>query len=71
MAENVRTTSMMARKSRVDIEICCDNGAVMLGLATSVGAVVLGAEGFGGAEDAEALGTGAVVAGAITQDAGT
>ena len=53
---------MMARKSRVDIEICCDSGAVMLGLATFVGAVVLGAEGFGGAEDAEALGTGAVVA---------
>ena len=29
VAENVRTASMMARKSRVDIEICCDGGAAM------------------------------------------
>ena len=71
VAENVRNASMMARKSQVDIEICCDGGAVMLGQTTSVGAVVLGAEGFGGAEDAGAVGNGALVAGAGTKDAGT
>ena len=36
---------MMARKSQVDIEICYDGGVMMLDLATSVGAMVLGAEG--------------------------
>ena len=58
MAENVQTSSMMARKSRVDTEISCDGCAMMLGLATSVGAVVLGAEGSRGAEDAGAVGNG-------------
>ena len=29
--EKVRTASMMARKSRVDIEICCGGGVAMLG----------------------------------------
>ena len=62
---------MMARKSRVDIEICCDGGVVMLDLATSVGAMVLGAEGFEGAEDARAVGNEAMVAGEGTEDAGT
>ena len=71
VAENVRTTSMMARKSRVDIEICCDGSVVMLGLTTSVGAVVLGAEGSRGAEDAGSVGNGAVVAGVGTEDART
>ena len=71
VAENVWTTSMMARKSRVDIEICCDGSVVMLGLVTSVGAVVLGAKGFGGVEDAGVVGNEAVVAGAGTKDAGT
>ena len=50
--EDVWTASMMARKSRVGIEICCDNGAMMLDPATSVRAVVLGTEGSRGAEDA-------------------
>ena len=36
----------------MDIEIYCDGGAVVLGSATYAGAVVLGAEGSGGAEDA-------------------
>ena len=62
---------MMARKSRVDIEICCDGGVMMLGPATSVGVVVLRAKGSGGAEDARAMGNGAVVAGAGTKDART
>ena len=38
----------------MDIEIHCDGSAVVLGLATSTRAVVLGAEGSGGAEDARA-----------------
>ena len=71
MAENVRTASMMARKSRADIEMCCDGRARMLGPATSVGAEVLAAEGSGGIEDAEAVGNGEVVAGARTKDVGT
>ena len=29
VAENVRTTSMMARKSRGDIGICCGGGGAM------------------------------------------
>ena len=71
VAENVQTTSMMTRKSRVDIEIYCGGGAVVLSPATSTGAVVLGAKGFGGAEDVGAVGNGAMVAGAGTEDAGT
>ena len=44
---------------------------MMLGSTTSIGVVVLKAEGFGGAEDAGAVGNGAVVAGVGTEDAGT
>ena len=62
---------MMAKKSRADIEMCCDGDVVMLRPATSVGAEVLGAEGFGGTEDAEVVGNGEVVAGAGTEDART
>ena len=43
VAENVRTASMTARKSRVDIEIYCGGGVVVLGPSTSARAVVLGA----------------------------
>ena len=71
VAKNVRTASMMTRKSRVDIEIYCGDGVVVLGPATSAGAVVLGVEGFGGADDAGVVGNGAVEAGARTEDAGT
>ena len=71
VAENVQTASMMVRKSRVDIEICYDGGDVMLDPVTSVVVVVLGAKGSGGAEEAGAVGNGAVVAGAGTEDAGT
>ena len=52
VTEKVKTTSMMARKSRVEMVICCRGDAEVLGPATSVGAVVLGAEGSGGAEEA-------------------
>ena len=69
--ENVRTVSMIARKSRVDIVLCCHGGAVMLGPTTSVGAMVLGTEGSRGAEDAGVVGNGVVVAGAGTEVAGT
>ena len=66
VTEKVRTASMMARNSRVDIVICCGGGAEVLGPTTFVAAVVLGAEGSKGAED-----TGAVGNGAGTEDAGT
>ena len=42
--ENVRTTSMMVRKSWVEIVICCGGGAEVLAAALSRGAV-LGPEG--------------------------
>ena len=71
MAENVRIASMRTRKSQVDIEIYCGGGVVVLIPATFAGAVVLGAEGSGGAEDAGAMGNGAVEAGVRTKDAGT
>ena len=56
--ENVRTASMMVRKSRVKIMICCGGGAEVLGPAASIG-VVLGAAGSRGAEDAGEVGNGA------------
>ena len=69
VTKKVRTASMMARKSRVDIEICYDNGAVVHGPATSVGAVVLGVEGPRGIEDAGVVGNGALIAIAGTDEA--
>ena len=38
VVENVRTASMMVRKSRVEIMICCRGGAEVLTVALSVGA---------------------------------
>ena len=35
--ENVRTASMMVRKSRVEIVIYCEGSAEVLGPATSIG----------------------------------
>ena len=49
---------------------CCGGGVDELGPAKSVYAVVLGAESSRGIEDAGAVGNGAVVAGAGTEDAG-
>ena len=71
MKKKTRTASMMARKSRVEMVICCRGDAEVLGPATSVGFMVLGAESFGGAEEAEAVGNGVVVAGFGTEDGGT
>ena len=71
VTEKARTASMMDRKSRVKMEICCGGDAKVLGPATSAGARVLGAEGSGGAEEAGAVGNGVVVAGAGIEDAGT
>ena len=69
VTEKVWIASMMARKSRVDKEICCSGGAVVLGPATSVGAMVLGVEGSGGTEDVGAVGNGAMIAGGRTDEA--
>ena len=42
MTEKARTATMMAQKSRVEMVICCEGAAEVLGPATSTGAVVLG-----------------------------
>ena len=36
MAKNVRTSSIMAKKSRVEMDICYGSGVVVLGPAESV-----------------------------------
>ena len=59
VVEKVRTTSIIVRKSRVDMEICCGGGVDVLGLIDAVGA-----EGTRGVEDAGDVGNGAVIAGA-------
>ena len=51
--------------------ICYEGDAEVLGPATSVRAVVLGAEGSRGVEDAGAMGNGVVVVVAGTEDAVT
>ena len=44
VTEKARTTSMMARKSQVEMVICCGGDAEVIGPETSVGVVVLGSE---------------------------
>ena len=66
MTKKARTAFMMVRKSRVDIVICCGGGAEVLGPVISIGAMVLGAEGSRGGEDAGAVGNGVG-----TEDVGT
>ena len=66
VTEKARTASMMARKYRVYIMVCCRGGVEVLRLVTSAGAVVLEAEGSRGAEDAGAVGNGVGI-----EDAGT
>ena len=61
---------MMARKSQVEIVICCGGEVEVLGPATSAEAVVLRVEGSGGVEEVGAVGNGVVVVGAETEDAG-
>ena len=51
--------------------ICCGGDTEVLGPATSIRVVVLGAAGFGGVEETGAMGNGVVVARAGTEDAGT
>ena len=58
VAEKVRTASIIARKSRVDMEICCGGGADVLGPSDAIGV-----GGTGGAGDADDVGNGAVTAG--------
>ena len=59
VVEKVRIASIIARKSRLDMEICYGGGADVLGPTDAVGA-----EGTGGAKDADDVGNGAVTAGA-------
>ena len=60
VAEKVRTASIIARKSRVDMEICCSGGADVLGPTDDVRA-----GGTGGVEDACDVGNGAVTVGVV------
>ena len=60
MAEKVPTASIMVRKSRVDMDTCCSGDSDVLGPTEFIGA-----RGIGGAEDAGAVGNGAVTAGAM------
>ena len=69
--EKAQTASMTAKKSRVDIVICCGGGVEVLGPATPARAVVLGSGGSGGADEVGYVGNGVVVAGGGTEDAGT
>ena len=55
VAEKVRTASIIAKKCRKDMEICCKGGVDVLGPAESKGA-----GGTGGAEDAGDVGNGAM-----------
>ena len=59
VAEKVWAASIIARKSRVDMEICCGGGANVLGPFDAVGA-----GGTGGAGDADDVGNGAMIVGA-------
>ena len=59
MAEKVRTTSIIMRKSHVDMKICCGGGADVLGPTDVIGARVTG-----GAEDDDDVRNGVVTVGA-------
>ena len=59
VAEKVRTASIIARKSRVDMEICYDGGTDVLGPIDTIGA-----GGTRGAKDVDNVGNGAMTAGA-------
>ena len=69
IVENVRTTSMMVRKSQVEIVICCGGGAEVL-IATPSGGAVLGPWGPEKTEGSGADGTGARGGEAGTEGAG-
>ena len=59
VAEKVQNASIIVRKSRVDMEICCGGGADVLGPTDAKGAA-----GTRGAEDAGDIGNGVVTVGA-------
>ena len=63
VAAKVRTTAMMARKSRGDIGIDSKGGTEVLGLAEFIGT-----GGTGGEEDADDAGSGTVTDGAWMQE---
>ena len=65
IVENVRTASMIVRKSRVEIVICCGGGAEVLAAAPFVGAVL------GAGAPKKTKGSGAGGTGARGGDAGT
>ena len=69
IVENVRTTSMMVRKSRVKIVICCGGGAEVLATTPSGGAI-LGPWGHEKTEGSGADGTGSGGGEADTEGAG-
>ena len=70
MIEKAQTASMMAMKSRVEMMIWHRGDAKVLGPVTFIGAMILGPKGFGGAEEAGAVGNGVMVAGVGTEDSG-
>ena len=59
VAEKVRTASIIVRKSRVDMDICCGGGTDVLCPTDAVGT-----KGTGSAEDADDVGNGVMTAGA-------
>ena len=65
----MRTASMMVRKSRVEIVICCGGGAEEID-ATAFVVPVLGAGGLENTEDSEAGGIGAGGGDVGTESAG-
>ena len=60
VAKKVRTTSIMVRKSRVDMDTCCSGYSDVLGPVESAGA-----GGTGGVKDAGVVGNGVVTVEAI------
>ena len=72
IAENVQTTSMMARKSRGDIGICCGGGgAVEDEPAKSAGDGAVEVTGVGDSDEAESVGRGAAGIGTGEGETGT
>ena len=71
MTLDLHEDSLMAKKSRVEMVICCGGDAEVLGPVTSVEVVVLGVEGSRGAEEAGAVGNGVVIARVVTEDTRT
>ena len=57
VVEKVRIASIIVRKSRVEMEICCCGGADVLGPFDAIGTA-----GTGGAEDVGDVGNGEVIA---------